>query len=105
MVGGKLLDYTCTLTSPTVTVIKVKCLFNSVVLIPKEKCATANVKHFYLNNDLPDPEYMKMHIYMIPDKICNEYNINDFVDSKSWVYIKTYKDKYRLRQIGIITNQ
>ena len=32
-----------------------------------------------MNNDLPDPEYMKIHLTMIPDEICKEYDIKDFV--------------------------
>ena len=103
-VGGNLLDYTGTLTTPTATITTAKCLFNSVVSTQNAKCVMADIKNFYLNNDLPEPEYMKMHISMIPEEICNEYNIQNFVDDKGWVYIKICKGTYGLKQAGIIMN-
>ena len=66
-VGGNLLDYTGPLITSTVTITTVKCLFNSVVSTPNEKCVITEFV-FYLNNDLPDPEYMKIHMTMIPDE-------------------------------------
>lgn len=42
----------------------------------------ADIHNFYLNNDLPETEYMQMHRSMIPEEICNEYNIHDFVDDR-----------------------
>ena len=74
-VGGNLLDYTGPLITSTVTITTVKCLFNSVVSTLEAKCVTADIKNFYSNNDLPDLEYMKIHMTMIPNKICKEYNI------------------------------
>ena len=61
-VGGNLLDYARTLTTPTATTTTAKCLFNSVLSIPAAKYVLANIKKIYLNNALPDPEYMKFHI-------------------------------------------
>ena len=67
-VGGNLLDYAGTLTTPTATITTAKCLFNSVVSTPAEKCVLADIKNFYLNNALPDPDYMKFHIATIPQE-------------------------------------
>ena len=50
-VGGNLLDYTGNLTMPTASVTTAKCLLNSVISTPKAKALTADIKHFYLNND------------------------------------------------------
>ena len=76
-VGGNLLDYAGTLTTPTATITTAKCLFNSVVSTPSAKCDLADIYiyFFYLNNDLPDPEYMKFHIATIPQEITDKYNI------------------------------
>ena len=68
-VGGNLLEYAGTLTTPTATITTEKCLFNSVVSTLEEKCVLADIKSFYLNNALPDPEYMKFHISTIPQEI------------------------------------
>ena len=42
---------------------------------------------FYLNNDLPDPEYMKFLLSNIPQKIIKEYNLIDKVDIQGYIYI------------------
>ena len=45
-VGGNLLDYSRTLTTPTATITTTKCLFNSSVSTPAEKYFLANIKQF-----------------------------------------------------------
>ena len=65
-VGGNLLDSPGLLSTPTATVTTAKCLFNSVISTPGAKCFVADVHNFYLNNDLIDPEYMKLHLHIIP---------------------------------------
>ena len=66
MVSGNLLDFPGLLSTPTATVTTAKCLFNSVISTPGDKCLVADVKNFYLNNDLPEPKYMKLHLHIIP---------------------------------------
>ena len=65
-VGGNLLDFPVLLITLTATVTTAKCLFNSVISTPGAKCLVADVKIFYLNNDLPNAEYMKLHLHIIP---------------------------------------
>ena len=90
-VGGNLLDYAWTLTTPTATITPAKCLFNSVVSTPAAKCVLADIKNFYLNNALPDPEYMKFHIANIPQKIIDEYNLMNILDNQGFFYVKIVK--------------
>ena len=45
-VGGNLLDYSGTRTTPTATITTAKCLFNSVVSTPAAKCVLADIKTF-----------------------------------------------------------
>ena len=54
-VGGNLLYYAGTLTTPTSTVTMARCLFNSVVSTTIAKCMMADIKNFYFNNLLPNP--------------------------------------------------
>ena len=82
-----------------------KCLLNSVISTPKAKSITADIKYFYLNNDLPEPEYLKLHISVIPDKIIAAYNLQTLQDEKGWCYIKMFKGVYGIKQAGIIANQ
>ena len=86
-IGGNLLDYAGTLTTPTATITTAKCLFNCVVSTPAAKCVLADIKNFYLNNALPDSEYMKFHIATIPQEIIDEYNLLNIVDNQGYVYV------------------
>ena len=104
-VGGNLLDYSGTLTTPTATIRTAKCLFNSVVSTPEVKCVLADINVFYLNNDLPDPEYMKFHIATIPQEIIDEYNLLNVVDNHGFVYLKIVKGMYGLKKAGIISHK
>ena len=61
-----LLDLPGLLSTPTENVTAAKCLSKSVIYTPGAKCLVADVKKFYLNNDLPDTEYMKLHLQIIP---------------------------------------
>ena len=70
--GRNILEYAGTLTTPTVMVTTAKCLFKSVVSTPTVKLLISDIKNFYLNNMLPSPEYIKMHIYGIPQEIIDE---------------------------------
>ena len=103
-VNGNLLDFPGMLSTPTATVTTVKSPFNSVISTPGAKCLIADVKHFYLNNDLPDPEYMKLHLHIIPQEIIDKYALHDLVDKDGWVYLKIVKIMYCLKQAGIIAN-
>ena len=82
------------LSNPTSTVTTAKFLFNSVISTPGAKCLVADVKSVYLNNDLPDPEYMKLHFHIIPQEIIDEYALHDLVDKDGWVYLKIVKEMY-----------
>ena len=61
-------------------------------------------QNFYLNNDLPEPEYMKLNIHIIPQEIIDKYALNKIVDDNGWVYLEIVKGIYGLKQAGIIAN-
>ena len=103
-VGGNLLGFPGLLSTPTATVTTAKFLFNSVISTPGAKCLVADVKNFYMNNDLPEPEYMKFHLHIIPQEIIDEYALHDLVDEDGWVYLNIVKVMYGLKQAGIIAN-
>ena len=90
-VDGNLLYYAGTLTTPAATITTAKCLFNSVVSTPAAKYVLDDIKNFYLNNALPDPEYMKFHIATITQEIIDEYNLLNIFDNQGYVYVKIVK--------------
>ena len=64
--GGNLLDFTGNISAPTASVTTEKCVFNSVVSTPGARCILADMKFFYINNILPDPEFMHIPLKIIP---------------------------------------
>ena len=103
-VGGNLLDFAGLLSTFTATVTTAKCLFNSVISTPGAKCLITDIKNFYLNNDIPDPEYMKFHIHIIPQERIDEYALHKIVGGNGWVYLEIVKGMYGSEQAGIIAN-
>ena len=104
-VGGNLLDFTGNLSAPAVSVTTTKCVFNSVVSIPGARCLLVDIKHFYLNNILPDPECMRIPLKIIPREIIDTYDLKALVDYQGWIYMRIKKGLYGLKHAGIIANQ
>ena len=87
-VGGNLLDFTGNLSAPTESVTTEKCDFNSVVSTPGARCLLADIKIFYLNNILPDTEFMRIPLKIIPQEIIETYDLKALVDDQGWIYIR-----------------
>ena len=104
-VGGNLLDFTGNISASTESVTTAKCVFKSVVSTPGVSCLLADIKHFYLNNILPDPEFMRIPLKIIPQEIIDTYNLKALVDNQGWIYMRIGKGMYGLKQAGIIVNQ
>ena len=45
---------------------------------------------------------MKLHIYIIPQEIIDEYALHELVDENGLVYLEIVKGMYGLKQAGII---
>ena len=104
-VGGNLLDFTGNISSPTAPVTIEKCVFNSMVSTPGARCLLTNIKHFYLNNVLPEPEFMRIPLKMIPQEIIDAYNLTALVDNQGWIHMRIEKGMYGLKQAGTIANK
>ena len=105
ILGGNLLDFKGNLRAPTASVTTAKCVFNSVVLTPGARSLLADIKKIYFNNILPDPEFMRILLKIIPEEIIDAYNLTALVDNKGWIYMRIEKGMYGLKQAGIIANQ
>ena len=104
-VGGNLLDFTGNISAPTESVTTEKCVFNSVVSNPGARCPLADIKHFYLNKILPDPEFMRIPLKIIPQEIIYTYDLKALVDCQGWIYMRIEKGMYGLKQASIIVKQ
>ena len=65
---GKFFDFTVNLSATTTSVTTEKAVLNSVVYTAGEKCLLDYIKHFYLNNILPDPGFMRIPLKIIPQE-------------------------------------
>ena len=104
-VGGNLLDFTGNLSTPTASDATVNFVFDSVISTPGAKCLTADIQHVYLNNELPDPEYMRLPISIIPQDFIGTYDLQSLVDDQGWVYFGIDKSMYGLKQADVIANE
>ena len=64
----------------------------------------ADIKPFYLNNILPDLEFMRISLKIIPQEIIDAYNLTALVDNQGWIHMLTKKGMCGLKQDGIIVN-
>ena len=47
----------------------------------------ANINFFYLNNILPDPEFMLIPLKITPQEIIDAYNLTALIDHQVWIYM------------------
>ena len=64
----------------------------------------ADVKNFYLNTPMERPEYMRIHISLIPPEIVEQYRLMNLVHN-DYVYIEINKGMYGLPQAGLLANK
>ena len=88
IVGGNLLDFTGNISATTASVTTSKCIFNSFLSTPGARCLLADIKHFYLNKILPDSEFMRIPLKIIPQEIIGTYDLKALVDNKGWIYMR-----------------
>ena len=103
--GGNLLYFTGNLSAPTASVTTEKCVFNSVVSTLGARSLLVDIKFFYLNNILQDPEFMRIPLKIIPQDIIDTYDLKALVEDQGWIYMRIKKCMYGLKQAGIIANQ
>ena len=59
--GRNLISYDGITSIPVAVITTIKAHWDSVILTPGSRCATINIKDFYLNSKLKDYECIKMH--------------------------------------------
>jgi hypothetical protein len=104
-VGGNLIDLPGNKSTPTADLLTAKLLINSTISTPGPVFLGVNLANFYLNTPMPDPEYMHLHLDIIPEEIIAKYSLHNLVNEEGWVYVKIQKGMYVLPQAGILANQ
>ena len=96
-VEGNLLDFTGNLSAPTASVTTAKCVFKSLVSTPGSRCILADINFLYLNNILPDPEFMRITLKIVPQEIIDTYDLKALADDQGWIYMRIKKVMYGLK--------
>ena len=65
---------------------------------------TADVKNFYLNTPMDEPEYMKILVRLILDEIKVEYKVSEF-EHAGYFYVQIKKGMYGLAQSSLLENE
>jgi hypothetical protein len=103
-VGGNLIDYPGSTSTPTSDLTTFKCLANAVISDKDSRMCLADVKNFYLNTPMKNSEYMRIPINLIPPEIIEEYDLMSKVHN-GFIYIRIDKGMYGLPQAGLLANQ
>ena len=103
--GGNLLEYNGKTSTETASLETIKIHLNSTISTKNAKYVAADIGNFYTNSKLDSPEYMRIHLSLIPQEIIEEYNAMEFVDIDGYVYVEITGAMYGLAQSGRIANQ
>jgi hypothetical protein len=66
-VGGNLIDFLGNKSTRAADLATVKCLINNIISTPEARAACMDIKDFYLNNPLPNAEYIRLLGETIPE--------------------------------------
>ncbi len=100
--SSNLLHYPGNCGTPTVNGITIKLHLN-IVISTKDTCyCTIDLKDFYHNTPMDQPEYMRMKISNLPPKFVKAYNINDLATNDSTIYVKIQRGMYGVPQASIL---
>ena len=94
IVGGNRINYPKDCSMPMADLLTVKILLSIVLLIPKAKFITMDVKSFYLNTPLKRYKYIHLKIEDILEDIKQQYKLSEKVICNGWVYVEIRKGMY-----------
>jgi hypothetical protein len=81
----------------------VKLMINSVLSKRGAKAVCFDIKNFYLDTPMDEPEYVRIKLKDIPQEVIDEYNLKEYVHN-GWVYYEIVNGCYGLPQSGRLAN-
>ena len=102
-IGGNRICYPGDVGTNTASLELVKLLLNSVLSRKGARFSTIDLKNFYLDTPMPDPEYVRIKLSDIPDEFIKEYALTGR-DRDGWIYFEIRQGCYGLPQAGILAN-
>jgi hypothetical protein len=94
-IGGNPICYPGNVGSNTVLLELLKLLLNSVLSQKDAHFSSINLKNFYLDTPMPEPEYVCIKISNILDKFINKYKLVG-LDRDGWIYFEIRQGCYGL---------
>ena len=102
--GGDRLEYHGNTTTHSASMETIKCQLNNIVSTKGAKAACGDISNMYLGSDLPEAEYVRFLLSLIPEEIIIAYNLRDMATSDGYVYAQVNKAWYGLKQAGKIAH-
>ena len=102
-VGGDQIDYPGEVSTKTADILTTKILLNKVISTPGAKFMGMDLKDFYLSNNLPRPEYIRIPMAILPQEIIDYYNLED-IAVNGFEYTMVLKGMYGLHQAGRVAS-
>ena len=78
---------------------------NNVISTKGARCMMIDLKDFYLNTPMKQPEYMRLKLSNIPEEIIEQYKLREITTPDGYVYMEIMKGMYGLPQAGIIAHK
>jgi hypothetical protein len=87
-VGGNLICYPGNSGTNTALLELIKLMINSVILRKGARFVCIDIKNFYLDTPMDDPEYVRIKITDIPEEFILEYGLAGLEDKNGWIYFE-----------------
>ena len=86
--GGDTLTYTDDIASPVALMLETKLLINSVISDKKARFLTIDLKYYFLQSIMIEPEFMKIKAKYFPEDIQKHYHISEKIAQDGYVYCR-----------------
>jgi Reverse transcriptase (RNA-dependent DNA polymerase) len=103
-VGGNLINFPGDKSTKVAELVTIKCLINNIISTTNARAACIDVKDFYLNNELPTPEYVFFKADTIPESFLSQYAHKIVTTPDGRIYAKVLKGMYGLPQAGKVAS-
>ena len=104
-VGSNRVNYPGNCGTPTVDLLTVKLLLNSVVSTLNAKFMTIDIKYFYLNTPMSRYKYMRLKLTDLPADFVEQNDLASKVTGDGYVYVKIRRGMYGLPQSGLLAQK
>jgi hypothetical protein len=102
-IGGNRICYPGNMGTNTASLELLKLLLNSVLSRKGARFSSIDLKNFYPDTPMLEPEYICIKISDIPDKSIDEYKLTG-LDRDGWIYFEIHQGCYGLPQADILAN-